>query len=185
MSVTPNSKACQTALAFIATFETLDLETNLSLRADDCRHELAPSSMGYLSPKTNEQFAEHFKSIQQVIASFPVTAKEIFESKVISKSSPADHESSGAPHQDQGHDQTQVTVWATSSATFRDEVKDDDSSIDWSYSSEYIFIFFMDRTGTKIERIIEFIDSQKVKGVQGLIKRARENLEKNEKKSVT
>lgn len=162
-TTTGMSNPRKTALAFLATFETLDLETNLSLRTDGCRHDLAPSSMGYPSPKTNEQFAKHFKFIQQVIKSFPVTPKEVFESET--------------------QNSTQVTVWATSTATFRDEVKDDDGSVDWTYLGEYMFIFFIDRTGSKIERIIEFIDSQRVMGIQGLIKRAMENLEKTKERT--
>lgn len=70
---------------------------------------------------------------------FPVTAKEYIES-----------EGSG-----------QVTVWASSKAIFRDDVKDDEiSQTEWVYEGEYIFLLAMDETGKKIIRIIEFLDSK-------------------------
>lgn len=145
----------EAALAFLKTFETLDLKTNLALRTDDCRHDMAPASMGFTLGKTNEEFAEHFNRVTSLMSSFPVTPKEIFE-----------HEGSN-----------QVTIWATSNAIFREDAKDDDPSVDWTYHGEYMFNFFFDSSGTKIKRIIEFIDSRKVAEVMGLIERARHNLE--------
>lgn len=69
-----------------------------------------------------------------------------------------------------------MTIWATSNATFREEAKDEDSGLDWSYHGEYIFILILNQTGDKIERIIEFLDSQKVVEVRVLIERARRNV---------
>lgn len=145
----------ETALAFLRTFETLDLKTNLALRTDDCRHDMAPASMGFPSGKTNEQFAEHFNRVTSLMSAFPVTPKEIFA-----------HDGSN-----------QVTIWATSNAIFREEVKGDDATVDWTYQGEYMFNLFFETGSTKIKRIIEFIDSQRVAQVMGLIERARHNLE--------
>src|ERR1700761_230777 len=104
----------RTALAFLQTFQELDVNSNLALRTPDCRHTMAPASLNYPPSITNEQFAAHILSLKEIIAKFPGTVKEIFE-----------HETSN-----------QVTIWATSNATFREEAKDDDSSIDWSYHGE-------------------------------------------------
>lgn len=155
------SQQRQTALAFLDTFENLDLESNLSFRTDDCRHTMAPESMGYGPEKTNEEFAEHFKGIAQLVGAFPVTPKEIFE-----------HEGSN-----------QITIWATGEAIFRDGVKDGDPSVDWSYHGEYMFVFVLNEDGTKIKRLIEFIDSKNVAAVQPLLARAKRNLDSSRKTS--
>lgn len=150
----------RTALSWLQTFETLDLETNLALRTLDCLHTMAPASMGFPPNKTNSQFAEHFLGVTSLMSSFPVTPQEVFEQE----------------------GSNQVTIWATSNAVFREQVKDyDDPKVDWTYQGEYMFLFFFDENGTRIKRIVEFIDSQRVVGVMGLIQRARRNLEAREK----
>lgn len=158
LSSSSSSTQRNTALAFLQTFEHLDSSANLALRAPNCRHTIAPTSLHYTPDMTNEQWAAHFASLKQVLAAFPVTATEIFEA-----------EGSGGK---------QVTVWATSDATFREEGKgeDDEAGVEWGYQGEYIFIFGFDKTGEKIERIVEFVDSAKVLEVRGLIERAKRNL---------
>ena len=103
---------------------------------------------------TNETFAAHLSSLKPILASLPVTAKEIFA-----------HEGSN-----------QVTIWATSNAIFQEEAKDEDSGVDWSYHGEYIFILSLNQAGDKIERIVEFLDSKSVVEVGVLIQRAKSNL---------
>ena len=143
-----------TALAFLQCFKDLDVSSAVALRAPDCLHTMAPASLNYPPNMTNEQFAAHLSSLKTMVAHLPVTPKEIFE-----------HEGSN-----------QVTIWATSNATFREEAKDEDSGIDWSYHGEYIFILSLNPAGDKIERIVEFLDSKRVVEVGELIKRARHNL---------
>jgi len=103
---------------------------------------------------TNDQWAAHGLSLKEVLVAFPVTPKEVFG-----------HEASN-----------QVTIWATSSAVFRDDVKDDEDSVDWSYFGEYIFVFSFNQAGDKVERVLEFLDSKKVEEVRALMQRARRNL---------
>ncbi|TKA47810.1 hypothetical protein B0A49_14037 [Cryomyces minteri] len=143
-----------TALAFLQSFQELDVNSHLALRTPGCRHTMAPASLNYPPSMTNEQFAAHLSSLRTIIASFPVTAKEIFE-----------HEGGN-----------QVTIWATSSATFREEAKDEDSGLDWSYYGEYIFILSFNQAGDKIERIVEFVDSKRAVEVGVLVERARRNV---------
>ena len=69
-----------------------------------------------------------------------------------------------------------MTVWATSDATFREEAKDNDPEIDWSYRGEYFFILVLNQAGDRIQRIVEFVDSKKVAGFQALRERASRNL---------
>ena len=86
---------------------------------------------------------------------FPVTAKEYTESESCN----------------------QVTVWATSKAIFRDDVKDDEE--EWEYEGEYVFMFWMDGSGERIERTVEFLDSLGTRErLMKLMRRAEENRER-------
>ncbi|MCJ1447951.1 MAG: hypothetical protein MMC23_008463 [Stictis urceolatum] len=144
-----------TAAAFLRAFEELDDGSHIALRAPNCRHTIAPASTSFHPNMTNEQWATHFASLRDVLIRFPVTAKEIFEQ-------PASN---------------QITVWATSEAIFREEAKDYDSGLDWTYRGEYIFILFFNQAGDRIERILEFVDSKRAAEVMILVKRARHNLQ--------
>jgi len=141
-----------TALAFLETFDTLDSDSNLALRTPSCRHSMGPASLNFTPDMTNQQWAAHFQPLKEILSSFPVTAKEIFESG------------------------NQVTIWATSNALFREEAKDDEEGIDWTYEGEYIFILFFEEGGERIERIVEFLDSAKVAPVRALLGRATRNV---------
>ena len=143
-----------TALAFLKTFDDLDLEANLSFRIPTCRHTIAPASVNFQADMNNNQFAAHLMSLKERIAGIPVTVKEVFEDK-------------GGDH---------VTVWATSNARWREEAMDDDPEVDWTYNGEYIFLLTMNPAGDKIERILEFVDSTKVEKVRMLSQRADRNL---------
>lgn len=74
---------------------------------------------------------------------------------------------------------TQVTVWATSRAEFREEVKDSGlSEEEWVYEGEYEFIFWMNDSGEKIVKTVEFLDSGGMNEVlRSLMARARRNME--------
>jgi len=137
----------RTALAFLDTFKDLDYEANVALRTPDCRHVIAPASLGY-TEKTNEQFAKHLKSMQKSIKAIPVTPKQVFEGS------------------------NSITVWATSETIFQEDVKARDSSLDWTYEGEYMFVFAFNETGDKIQHILEFIDSKKVEQMRKLLPNA-------------
>jgi hypothetical protein len=144
----------QIALAFCASFQHLDLDANLALRTSDCTHIFAPASLKMSPSMNNEQWAAHAQSLKAILSSFPVEAKEIFAQE-------------GSNH---------ITIWATSDARFRDDVKDEESGLDWSYYGEYIFVLQLNQAGDKIQRIVEFLDSKKVIDL-GLVRaRARANV---------
>jgi len=162
VSLKMSSRKRTTALKFLETFSTLDSTTNTSLRAPNCRHTIAPMSLGYTPDMTNEQWVTHLEPLKQILTAFPVTPTEIFE--------------------DEGS--KQVTVWATSDAVFKDEVKDDDQSVEWRYQGEYMFVFLFNDDDNKIERILEFVDSRRVLEVRELFARAMGNLMAREKRSL-
>jgi hypothetical protein len=150
------STRCKTGLAFLAAFEHLDVDAHLSLRSPTCAHIFAPSSYSHSAPFSNIDFATHLFKLKRVIERFPVTAKEIMEDE----------------------QQNRIIIWATGEPTFFEELKDDGlSKQEWVYKGEYVFILSMDKSGEKIERIVEFLDSKAATGARALVERARVNLE--------
>jgi hypothetical protein len=111
-------------------------------------------------PFNKAGFIAYSSTLREIMTGFPVFGKEYLESE----------------------SQNQVTVWATSRTEFREDVKDDDGGLaaaDWVYEGEYVFMFWMDESGEKIVRTVEFLDSEGTnKALRPLMKRARENREK-------
>lgn len=150
------SKRLQTAKKYINHFETLDKDTLASVLAPEYSHHFAPASLAFPSPFTREQFLEHGAVLRKVMKGFPVHAKEYVESEA----------------------SNQVTVWATSRAQFREEVVGDEERKKWEFEGEYIFMFWVDETGEKIVRTVEFLDSKGTEyGMRPLLKRANEKMQ--------
>lgn len=154
------SKRLETAKKYIANFATLDTQAMASILAENYIHQFAPASINPPGPFDKQGLLEQHRGLAKVMTGFPMTAKEYYESE------------SG----------NQVTVWATSQALFRDELKDYDDGIspeDWVYHGEYVFLLSMDETGEKLIRGIEFLDSkQTVDKLLPLMERANKNREK-------
>lgn len=151
------SKRLQTAKKYISHFETLDSDTLASVLAPDHTHQFAPASLAFPGPFSRPQFLEHSAVLRQVMTGFPVRAKEYIES-----------ESSN-----------QVTVWATARPRFREEVlAGEEDREKWEFEGEYVFMFWMDETGGKIVRTVEFLDSKGTEyGLRPLLKRANEKMQ--------
>lgn len=152
------SKRLQTAKKYIGHFANLDIETLESVLAKDYVHQFAPASMSPPGPFDRQGKLDHINRLRNILAGFPVTAKEYIESESSNR----------------------VTVWATSQTVFHEHVKDDGiAAEEWNYRGEYIFIFTMDETGERIIRTIEFLDSKHtVDKLLKLSERARENRER-------
>ncbi|KAF8846984.1 hypothetical protein BDZ45DRAFT_682168 [Acephala macrosclerotiorum] len=143
----------QTALASLAAFENLDIDAHISLRSPKCTNIFAPSSQP--APLDDSGFAAHLSKLKAVIERFPVWPKEVMEDEK----------------------QNRVIIWAMGEAHFRDEVRDDGlTEEEWLYRGEYMFIFSMDKSGEKIERVVEFLDSKAAEKGRSLVRRATENL---------
>lgn len=152
------SKRLQTAKKYINHFATLDTDTLASVLAADYSHHFAPASLAFPSPFTREQFLEHSAVLKKVMTGFPVFAKEYVESEA----------------------SNQVTVWATSRAQFREEVtgQDEEEKKKWEFEGEYVFMFWMDDTGEKVVRTVEFLDSKGTEYVgRPLLKKANEKMQ--------
>jgi hypothetical protein len=144
------------ALAFCASFQDLDIDANIALRTPDCTHVFAPASLNFPPSMKNAEWAAHASSLTAILSSFPVVAKEIFTSE----------------------GSNTVTIWATSEAVFREDVKEE--GVEWSYYGEYMFVLQLEKEGERIERVVEFLDSTKVVEVRVLMDRARANLARRE-----
>jgi hypothetical protein len=152
------SKRLETAKKFIGQFATFDTQTLDIILSENYTHHFSPTSLSPLGPYSKQDFLDHHSRMLTIMSGFPVMAKEYIESE------------SG----------NQVAVWATSQAIFRNEVKDDGiPEMDWMYEGEYVFILSMDKTGEKIVRGVEFLDSKAtIDKLMVLMKRAQENSEK-------
>ena len=92
------------ALSLLASFDKMDIATNLSLRTPDCTWQMAPGSLGLPPAMDNAAHERHLVGIREILERFPVTPREVWEGK--------------------GEKGWVVTVWATSEAVFRESVKD-------------------------------------------------------------
>lgn len=151
------SKRLQTAKKFINHFETLDADTLASVLAQDYSHHFAPASLAFPSPFTKEQFIKHSAVLGKVMKGFPVYPKEYVESEA----------------------SNQVTVWATSRVLWRDEVvgEGEEERKKWEFEGEYVFMFWMNESGEKIVRTVEFLDSKGTEAVRPLLKIANEKMQ--------
>jgi hypothetical protein len=136
--MTSQSTRCETALAYLASFEHLDTKILAGLRTSICKHIFAPVSYQDPIPLSNEEFAAQLSKIKGVIVKFAVKVKEVMEDPV----------------------QNRVMIWADGEPTWANECMDDGlSEEEWAYRAEYMFVLSMDESEEKIERIVEFLDT--------------------------
>ncbi|KAM0546639.1 hypothetical protein ACHAPJ_010777 [Fusarium lateritium] len=143
------------AKAFINVFDTLEADSHVALRAANCMHTFAPSSVNPPPPMSNQDWANHLGKLQIIMTGFPITPKEIHVN--VSKS--------------------QIVIWATAIPKFKEEVKglkEGDDGKEWNYVGEFMFILNVDGEG-KISRIVEFLDSLGTDRARGLMVRAWDN----------
>ncbi|KAI9928651.1 hypothetical protein ASPWEDRAFT_735355 [Aspergillus wentii DTO 134E9] len=151
-----SSKIHQTALSFLNGLSNLSSESLLAVLTPTATSEFAPSSISPHPPKNPITFTNHIAAMKDVFSTIPVIPKEIFANE----------------------EKSQVTIWATSMANFRDEVKDDGLlDEEWRFEREYIFILTMDESREKIARNFMFVDGKANDRLRELIARARRNLQ--------
>lgn len=126
-----------TAETFLKFFDTLDVANLRPIQAESYTHQFAPASLN-IPVLSRDQFDAHITHIREVLKSFAGGAKETWVNTEL----------------------RQVTMWATAVPQFHDHIIESDPTRQWHYQGEYIFTLFMDDSGQKIERVIEFMDSK-------------------------
>jgi hypothetical protein len=130
----------------------------LAIRAPNCLHIFAPSSLPLPTSLSNTSLLNHLATnLTPILSVFPTTAKEIHINEA----------------------GRQITLWATSKPEFRKEVMDGDVS-EWDYTGEYIYMLDVDEDG-KIVRVLEFLDSKTTERLSMMMARAKRNLNMEEK----
>ena len=148
-----SAQRLETAYKFVEHFAKLDSNILHSILADDYMHQYAPSSLPQLQPFSKDGLIQFVDQLRLVANGYPMLVKQVLDSA-----------SSNA-----------VTVWTVGDIDFRDEVKDEKE--EWKCRGEYVFLIFMDETGDKITKTIEFVDSHTVTGkLVPIIKKAHVNL---------
>ena len=146
----PEETLLNTALTFLKVFDSLDASVIRRIQAETYTHYFAPASLG-IHERNLTQFADHLKGLKAVLKAFPVIPKETFVNPSLK----------------------QVTFWATAIPEFHQRLIRQDDGEKWSYQGEYIFMLFMDHTGGKVERVIEFLDSKGTEHLMELVKLAK------------
>ncbi|KAL2803123.1 hypothetical protein BJX63DRAFT_412960 [Aspergillus granulosus] len=158
--MTNTSKRLTTAQKYLSHFATLDQSLLASLLTETHTHEFAPASLNLPGPFTKASYMAHNVSLSEVMIGFLVTVKEYFECEASNS----------------------VVVWANGEARFHEELMDLDGEMtkeEWKFKGEYVFMIWMDESGERIERTVEYLDSAGTKErLLELMGRARENLEK-------
>ncbi|CZR67671.1 uncharacterized protein PAC_17570 [Phialocephala subalpina] len=145
-----------TAMKFFKAADDVDLLGLMAIRSPTCLHYFAPTaSSGPRPPLDNTTYEAHMNQFGAVAQAFPMTIKEIMEDQT----------------------QNRVMIWATGGATWKDEAMDSGlSAEEWKFEGEWMFIFSMDESGEKIDRVVEFVDTKATDKLRTLMARALGNV---------
>lgn len=149
------SKRLATAKKFISQFAALNAEALGSILADNYIHEFAPATGGHQGPNTRAELIMNTGNMGKILSSFPFKVEEYIESE----------------------SRNEVTVYAKGGPVFRADVMDDGiPKEEWAYQGEFIFLIFMDESGEKLVRCLEFRDSKATdEKLRPLVRRAHGN----------
>lgn len=144
-----------TANKYLEIFVSLDPAAVLAITTPDYAHKMAPASTGLTKdgPMDQAHFADHLGGLRGLLRSFPVIAREIWPNPTL----------------------RQVVIWADSRTEWHEHVKDgagDEGESEWAFRGEYLFTLFMDPSGARVERVVEFLDSKATETLVGLFGRA-------------
>lgn len=153
-----SSKRLETAKKFIGIFATLDTDTLATVLADSYHHVFAPSSLTMFDPLDKPGFVTHMASLRSFMTGFPVYITEFIESTTSNA----------------------VWLWCSSKTEFKQEAKDEEEN--WEVRGEYVFMLWMDESGSQVIKTVEMLDSAVTLELFPLMEKARANLEKSEGK---
>lgn len=150
---TTSGAALATALRFLAAYETLDtvlFESVMKPGSDSFIQTVAPSTLTSIAgSRTRAGFLADITRLRQVLDGFPVSVRELLTET-----------------------NDRVVLWCTSEMRFKLAVtgdhdfkgqksqSDGEEQLDkWNYQGEYVFAFEMVENGTKVRRVVDFMDS--------------------------
>ncbi|RYP06943.1 hypothetical protein DL765_009309 [Monosporascus sp. GIB2] len=123
-------KLLSMAQAFLTSFNKFTPESVVAYRSTSCKHHLLPATLR-APPRSNAEYAAFVKQLQAVMPSFHLRLSED-EDPVV------DEVTRTVVMHLKSHSETDVGL----------------------YENEYIWILKFNRTGTAIDKVIEFADSQ-------------------------
>lgn len=151
----PSEVLLNTARAYLNALSTIDAEGIAATTNETFHITIAPSSTGLSGHNgvstTRQDLMHHFTGLKAVLSSMNVHIEQEWPPNEASN---------------------QVTVWTTANGEFHPHIVGDDSKEDWVFRPETLFLFTMDTTGKKIERLVEFQDSLAVQGMGQLFGKA-------------
>ena len=155
----PSDVLLSTAKAYLDALSAVDADGIAAITTESFYATLAPSSTG-LSGKdgvsaTRQDIIQRFAGLKAAIASMNIQIQQEWPPNEASN---------------------QVTIWTKADADFLPQIVGDDSKDDWSFKPETLFIFTMDESGKKVERVFEFQDSLAVQGMTPLFVKAMEKI---------
>ncbi|CAO2657167.1 Nn.00g032930.m01.CDS01 [Neocucurbitaria sp. VM-36] len=72
------SRERQTADAIVAAFNSMDIDTIVSLRTPDCQRVFLPTSLKY-KPQSNEAYRANLTGMKSIFNSFQITVNDVIE----------------------------------------------------------------------------------------------------------
>jgi hypothetical protein len=136
--------------------KNVNLAGMMALRTPTCTHIFAPASLGVRPPLDNAAYEANLLRFKGLISGFPMTVKEVMEDEK----------------------QSRVIAWVAGGQEWNPAAKDPGlSEAEWGLVREFIFIFSLDESGEKIERIVEFLNSKGTEQMRKAMVRAAHNLE--------
>ncbi|KAF5610209.1 uncharacterized protein FSUBG_3442 [Fusarium subglutinans] len=139
-----------TATAYIDVSRTLDTEALSRILSDEYGHRFAPTWYNLPGSMDRHGLIARLNQVGEVMSSFPVTIKQMWPNPSL----------------------RQVLVWGKSETNFRRQLRDSDYDEEWTKRGEYMFLVTMNETGERITDVLEFVDSEGIEDIAGLVARA-------------
>jgi hypothetical protein len=123
------SKERQTADAIVAAFNTMDVDTLISLRTPDCKRVFLPSSLEY-TPQTNDEYRDRLSGMKTIFTSFHVTVDDVIEGT------------------SENSDRNKIVMYVRARG---------DTPIG-EYKNDYVWKMGFDESGEKVDEWVEYVD---------------------------
>ncbi|RKK66510.1 hypothetical protein BFJ69_g15342 [Fusarium oxysporum] len=149
------------ATAYIDALASFDPARVQAVLSENYEHTLAPTSMGVESPIRRDAFIPMLCNLKAVTSHYSLRIKKAWA-----------NEAAG-----------QVAVWVGGEGDLHPHIKQNTSE-DYVFDREYIFILEMDSTGEKVQKAFEFVDTKATETMMGVLGKELQGSEANVSKST-